>query len=393
MKGLRASWVSVGKAVAARSGELLHRFDFSHERFGAPAGLRCLGVGDAIDVPIVSGAILVHPPWTARRRMPRCLNGAGHQILEKEFVHTLPGAGIAGLRGGRLLGSEGITFDHAGFIIAEPARQIGNPHGPFAFRERYQFVRPAVSVKRGQWVALTGQGAQGYFHWMLDILPRLALVELVSPRPCGYFVPHDVPLVALESLARLGISDRRIQLVTPADHIRCDCLVVASNPSVPGNPPPWAIEFLRTRVAGIEPTLYLGECRKFVVSREHASCRRVLNEAAVMDALEPLGFSLIRLEDLKLADQIRLFREASHIVAPHGAGLVNVAFCGEGTRLLELFGDDYVNACFFALADVAEVDYTFAICQSVATNNRGANSGDMFLSSEIVQAALRWACE
>lgn len=390
MKGLRASWL---KAAAAKSGELLHRLELSHERFGAPAGLRCLGVGDSIDVPIVSGAALVHPPWTARRRRPKCLVGPGHQNLERELVHTLPGAGVARLPAGRLLGSAGIAFDNDGFIIAEPARQIANPHGPFAFRERYQFVRPSVSSVRGEWVALTGQGAQGYFHWMLDILPRLSLVEQVSLRPCGYLLPHDVPRVALESLSRLGISDQRIQLVTPADHIRCDCLVVASNPSVPGNPPPWAIEFLRTRVADMEPARQPRERKKFVVSREHASCRRILNVAALMDALAPHGFSLLRLEDLALADQIKLFREASHIVAPHGAGLVNVAFCCEGTKLLELFGDDYVNACFLALADVAGVDYAFAICQSVATEKKGANSGDMILSSETVQAASRWARE
>merc|ERR1719506_364388 len=39
---------------------------------------------------------------------------------------------------------------------------------------------------------------------------------------------------------------------------------------------------------------------------------------------------------LSIAQTIQLFREARIVVAPHGAGLANVIFCGNGSAVIEL---------------------------------------------------------
>ncbi len=51
------------------------------------------------------------------------------------------------------------------------------------------------------------------------------------------------------------------------------------------------------------------------------------------------GFAKVRLETLDMADQIRLFRAATHVVAAHGAGLSNIVFGRPDLRVLELNSD------------------------------------------------------
>lgn len=51
------------------------------------------------------------------------------------------------------------------------------------------------------------------------------------------------------------------------------------------------------------------------------------------------GFAKVRLETLDMADQIRLFAGATHVVAAHGAGLSNIVFGGPELRVLELNSD------------------------------------------------------
>jgi capsular polysaccharide biosynthesis protein len=54
---------------------------------------------------------------------------------------------------------------------------------------------------------------------------------------------------------------------------------------------------------------------------------------------------------MPVADQIRAFAEAEWIVAPHGAALANLAFASSGASVIELFAPDYVQLCYWKLAD------------------------------------------
>jgi capsular polysaccharide biosynthesis protein len=65
----------------------------------------------------------------------------------------------------------------------------------------------------------------------------------------------------------------------------------------------------------------------------------------------------VHLSGLTLADQARLFASASHIVAPHGAGLANLIFCNPGVSICELHMKGYLNWCFRRLGGVRGVNY------------------------------------
>jgi len=67
---------------------------------------------------------------------------------------------------------------------------------------------------------------------------------------------------------------------------------------------------------------------------ERVLTRKIKNQEELLLALK--GWESVRLETMSIADQIKTFSEASHILAPHGAGLVNLLWCQEGTRVTEI---------------------------------------------------------
>jgi hypothetical protein len=75
--------------------------------------------------------------------------------------------------------------------------------------------------------------------------------------------------------------------------------------------------------------------KRIYVSRSDARLRRVLNEDSIVSALEAQGFRRVVLAALPIARQVQLFRQAEVILAPHGAGLAHIAWCKQGTKIVE----------------------------------------------------------
>jgi capsular polysaccharide biosynthesis protein len=74
--------------------------------------------------------------------------------------------------------------------------------------------------------------------------------------------------------------------------------------------------------------------KKIWISRENSATRKIVNENEVFLILK--GWTVAQLETFTLQKQINLFAEASHIVAAHGAGLVNLLWSRAGTKVIEI---------------------------------------------------------
>ena len=55
--------------------------------------------------------------------------------------------------------------------------------------------------------------------------------------------------------------------------------------------------------------------RRLLISRSSASYRQLLNEAELFEALAPIGFERVWLEELPFVQQVALFQSAEAIVA------------------------------------------------------------------------------
>lgn len=303
---------------------------------------------------------------------------------EPEFIARLPA--------GRVFGS-GIVLSAEGDAIA---RDVSSDLGkPFARHWLMEFgkLRAPEPLEGATAVVAVNLGA-GYCHWLLEELPRLLALR---PGEADNVITHAASPFAREALARRGGRERIVEARRSA-HFACAPLLVPSLAGGPGAPTPEALaridEFAGAGARlgrGVSP---LGEY--IYVARDRARRRRVTNEAELATALAARGFATVRLEELDWAEQIAAFRGARAVVAPHGAGLANLAFCASGTRVVELVGRAYFNPVFWRLAVLRGLDYRPVLARAGSEaeavepirEDRSENKRDLTADVGAVLAAL-----
>jgi hypothetical protein len=78
--------------------------------------------------------------------------------------------------------------------------------------------------------------------------------------------------------------------------------------------------------------------------------RRLIDEEELEALLISMGFSVCYMENYSFAEQVMIMQNASIVVSPHGAGLVNMLFCNPGTTVVELVLDKYPNTLYYNLS-------------------------------------------
>jgi capsular polysaccharide biosynthesis protein len=218
-------------------------------------------------------------------------------------------------------------------------------------RTRHEIFRqdslPPVESINGTVAVVPGLSGHTYFHWMVDILPRIELLRQ-SGWPFDWLVTNNTnEPFQQETLETLGIP---LAKVLPSDehpHIQAQNLVVPSFVSSLGWATKRSLTFLRRTFTNKQP---LNTPKRIYISRQQAKYRKLLNEEEVMDVLRPLGFVSITLEGWSVADQATLFAQAEAIVAPHGGGLTNLMFCQRGTKVIELVSPNYIRYYYWVIS-------------------------------------------
>lgn len=206
-----------------------------------------------------------------------------------------------------------------------------------------------------------------YAHWLLDELPRLA--NLGPQDAATTLIAHGGTECSRVALALAQWSGPLHEPARRA-HVIADELIVPALPGWTGRANARHLQLITEFVAPLRaPAMVTAE--RIYIARAQARRRRVLNEPEVIAALTARGYLCVDLERLTWAEQIALCRQAKVVVAPHGAGLANIAFCQPGTRVVECFGREYVNACYWQLAVTRGMDY-----EAVLPPDSGATSVD-----------------
>jgi capsular polysaccharide biosynthesis protein len=217
-----------------------------------------------------------------------------------------------------------------------------------------------------------------YGHWLLDWLPRLAFLGEQARRSDVFVaVPYLPAWYPWAALRLAGFPPERVIQLDMMQALRARRLLVPNDLRVPPHPghkaAPWVLDFLRGSIGycafldGIDAP---ARRKKLYISRGDSSGRRVLNEAAMIAALAPYGYQPVTLGGMSLAQQIAAFSCASHIVAPHGAGLANIAFADRSTTLVELFPATYGTAAYYVLAAGLGMTYASYVAAQISPGSR-----------------------
>ncbi len=261
------------------------------------------------------------------------------RMSEETFTATFQDATIVAYR-------DGIGEFYPG-ILSKDGRAINlreirfrPPHGEVLHAAKADGKAPA-RMDRAVWVL--ERVYENHSHWLTAHLPKLLLAKELGLLD-QVLLPLRLKPVQEVSLRMAGIA--------PEGMLRYDETrpLVVSELTVIGSDR-FRPELLRSVREVMAPSLPKAERnRRIYISRARARFRRLLNEDEIWPMLEARGFERTFMEDLNFEQQVELMRRTECLVAPHGAGLTNMMFCAEGTKVVEIASLNFPNPNFYAVA-------------------------------------------
>jgi len=292
---------------------------------------------------------------------------------ERAFAAILPG--------GRVLGQACSAIAPGGVVLTDVSPHAGEPpqlHRALASH----LVAPRPRRLPGRSALLGAIGHNNFYHWMLDVLPRIGLVRDAGVGGIERWIVAESRLpVARELLARCGIDREAIVGLGRFGHVECDELVVTNAPGRICEATPRSAAFLRTALGGGG-----GGSRRVYVARRGR--RKVSNEHELHPVLEAHGFEIVAMEGRSLDEQCAAFRGAALVVAPHGAALAHLVQLAPGGTLVELMPPGYANPSFFMLAGACGLRYGAILGESVEGRG-GVTERDYRIEAQQLDRALR----
>jgi len=232
---------------------------------------------------------------------------------------------------------------------------------------------------------LDGRSSKIYYHWILDILPKLGVVEKsgISLQDIDYFVVSAASTFQLDTLRACGVREEQLVFEAGSAFYKADKMIVPCLRNDLGERVyyglgvglgSWIPRYLQEQLGSDSSALHVVQSGtvpvdtdkpvRVYISRSTRGSRNIANEPEMIDALQVRGFQTVEFERLTVVQQAELMSRAEVVVGVHGAGFTNLSFCSEGAQVIEIFGD-YVVPCYWALSAVAGLNYAQFMARSV----------------------------
>lgn len=294
-----------------------------------------------------------------------------HWRFLKNSTGSFPAQMVVEIPKGRVLGDRCIIITGNDKVLGEVSREFG-VYGDLSKLSVFRKIRlPKYSYFDGELAVIGYVGWNNYWHWTFDILPRIYLLQKsgLLEKCDGLLVNELLFPFQRESLLNMGLPAEKIIYANKNTHIMARKLLVPTIPEAGDHVPDWSIRFLQQRLSfengsAAKP---FNE-KKIFISRGKARNRRLTNEPEVFELLSKFGFEKVVLEDLSVEEQALLFKNASVIVAPHGASQTNLIHSRPGTKVVELFSPLWVNYCFWTLAVQTGIQYYYIMGEGPVIN-------------------------
>ena len=195
----------------------------------------------------------------------------------------------------------------------------------------------------------------GYFHFLIEDLPALLAVVskaknlvsskkihlIVSSRQNRYFSDVikflDIPLIQTDTQKWYRVKN----------------LIMLSRGHDSGRAHPRDLQLIRNT---FKQFLAKSSSRNIYISRMKSS-RSPANEILLIQELKYLGFEIIASEKMTIFDQITLFSETQILIGVRGAGLANMVFMPENSKVIEVVDPNWANLCYEFLATTCNHQY------------------------------------
>lgn len=215
-----------------------------------------------------------------------------------------------------------------------------------------------VELMNSRILDLVTPGSNLYSHWLLDLIPKVKAVE-----DAGYNINKDFDCVVVnyygqsfkrEMFELIGLDINKVRdFKNFPKFFKADKVVTVSSCRKNLYTPDWVDEYVNS----LFPTdRNIEFSDKVYISRSKSNSRRITNEAQLVENIYPKGYRTLYCEDHSVAFTASVLRNASHVIAPHGAGLANLVFSKSKQKVIELFSA-HISAEFYKLANKKDLDY------------------------------------
>lgn len=254
-----------------------------------------------------------------------------------------------------------------------------------------------AEVLPGLSILLAAHNSHNFYHWHFDLMAVLGMVQSAGIR----LVEIDNILIdkhntgfQIQILQSAGIKKDQIKFIDKSCHVKCKEMLMVRLHNRQGLAQSHRhLDWMRT-------TFLHNNCRnrtqttpRYIAIKRDS--RGFSNAKHVYKQFEKNGYTCIQPETLSYEKQVALFSGASHIVAPHGAGLSLIVYCKPDTIVHEFYAD-HVQPCFWTIASALGLRYNNYNCSHIVDkattqNNKNLNerlSKTIDISEEQLSAAL-----
>ncbi len=253
-----------------------------------------------------------------------------------------------------------------------------------------------LHYQSGRVAVLAQRGCDCYYHWFGEVLGRLALLEMHNVAYDWLYVPCHKPYMKA-TLELWGIDMERVIDTTGKTHyVQAERLIVPSLVANVQGPytnyssynHPYVFEYVKNKLLSRALALDIDTSafsKKIFISRQDAEkSRKVVNEDQVFSLFKRYGFERYALSTKSIAEQVLLFFQAKEVVGFHGAGLVNLMFCGPGVEFVEIFQARGDSTYWY----MAQMLHLKPQCIQTMPFSSGQGTRDTKIDIEVVQKAL-----
>lgn len=267
------------------------------------------------------------------------------EYSNKAFVAILPG--------GRVWLDRAVISPDNKLLYDLSVEWMASPEEHSIFKEE---KLPPVTITNETVAMLNHPAGYNYFHWMLEAIARIHLIEQSKIKIDKYIINHRSLSFQLDMLQACGIPKEKIIVPHENFHFKAKQLVVPSYVNLPNA---WSCKYVRNLLFNRVKITKNKEYERIYIIRTNR--RKITNEKEILGTLGKYGFKAVSLESMSLEKQMEVFYSAEIVIGAHGAGLTNLVFCRPGTRVIELFAPTYIEPHYWLISRLMNLDYRFII--------------------------------
>jgi hypothetical protein len=229
-------------------------------------------------------------------------------------------------------------------------------------------VRRVVFKRR--LVFITSPFSSNFFHWFLDVLPKIQHTQSVGCMGISSRWKFVIPANCNMEFVKKSLSIFDVDCVFGKKNE----LIVVGGGFVIADLAPTG-NYRRDNIIDLSQRLRFGfrsdnqlssPKKRVYISRKNAIKRKIINEIDLIPALESFGFFIADFDVMSFDEQLACMLDAEVLVSLHGAGLTHMLWMQPKSKVLEIRarGDSH-NNCYFSLASDLNHKYYYALADKL----------------------------